>query len=449
MNIIKKYLLLALISLLHLPLFADNNSVNSITLARIVFEELSMPSAIFVGEALPCDFRIYNGTLQKIKDYTVNFYLNDEVVSTYSGENLASGNGYNVSIIIPIPETFKKGQYEFTIGFTKVNGETLETVYKSSKRRTVSIVAEKLPRVGVMEEITARWCGWCPRGHVGIEKLQNKFKDSFIGITIHGYKDPMYYPNYPIKGLTSYPSCVLNRTGHSMDPYYGTASGIVDDFEKVMKVPATVTVTLDATYNNDSSYIDAVAQIKSLINAEDYSIVFVVTGDDMYHDSQIWKQANYYARYSPSSVPADLKQFAYGEKYGQNPFDYHYNNVVIASSYSDRRINQATLDKLTEDGTTEAHYSIKMPTETTLTKGIKYDHVYVNALVINGNGEIANAAKVHVTSNTTGIESLSKASDAQEVVARYGIDGSRVEDSHKGLQLLKMNDGTVKKVMVK
>ena len=128
MNIIKKYLLLALISLLHLPLFADNNSVNSITLARIVFEELSMPSAIFVGEALPCDFRIYNGTLQKIKDYTVNFYLNDEVVSTYSGENLASGNGYNVSIIIPIPEKLKQGKYEFTIGFKKVNGETLETV---------------------------------------------------------------------------------------------------------------------------------------------------------------------------------------------------------------------------------------------------------------------------------------------------------------------------------
>ena len=56
---------------------------------------------------------------------------------------------------------------------------------------------EPFIRHSVVEEFTGTWCGNCPRGIVGMQRLEEDFGDRFIGIAIHtGTGEPMVIPSY-------------------------------------------------------------------------------------------------------------------------------------------------------------------------------------------------------------------------------------------------------------
>ena len=93
----------------------------------------------------------------------------------------------------------------------------------ASPQTTVQATAapQLFPRTQVIEEGTGTWCGFCPRGIVTIERLQNESKTQknavpFIVIAVHQgqgdyFIEPMEVSDYRFLRFSGFPGGIINR----------------------------------------------------------------------------------------------------------------------------------------------------------------------------------------------------------------------------------------------
>lgn len=357
------------------------------------------------------------------------------------------GLGY-FNIELPADETV--GQIsEKTLTITKVNGAPNEAEVNSVAFRVATIDRMVDHRVAV-EENTGTGCGWCPRGLVGMEKLRKHFGDDFVGIGIHQYNssDAMYIArnSYAPLYFEGAPQCIIERSFYA-DPYYGTNLDICDDVQAAMDYPALAGIEVQGVWNADQSQVEATATVQSLIEGASYGLEFVLIGDGLKGTGSGWNQANYYVQYSQSQLPADLAQFGAGGVNGrQSLTGWTFNDVALSSSYVNGS-NQATgFENMSATEPATSTYTLTLPATSALKAAIDTEKVYVVALLVNTNGTIENAVKAKVVAAGTDGISANK-SDARVVeTARYTLDGRQVTAPQRGLHIIKMSDGTVRKV---
>ena len=72
-------------------------------------------------------------------------------------------------------------------------------------------------------------------------------------------------------------------------------------------------------------------------------------------------------------------------------------------------------------------------------------------LIDRTSGTIVNAAQCAISDDATGIQSVrnGEGSMADVPAGRYTIDGRKLSTVQKGINIVRMNDGTVRKVLVK
>jgi len=311
-------------------------------------------------------------------------------------------------------------------------------------------VGVKVSRNVVIEEFTGTGCGWCPRGLVGMEKLRNKFGNRFVGIAIHQYNssDPMYPVRYKNIGLNSAPSSKINRVSE-LDPYYGSADDICDDFQAALDEGATASVDVTGAYNDDKTRVDASATITAHADLSGLKLGFVLIADSLTGTSAQWKQQNYYTSYSASQLPADLALFGSGGELGTSSFFWVFNDVAIGTYYENGQY-EMSIGSLAQGESKTIEYSLDMPNKTILVNALKYDYVAVIAMLFDGEGHVINANKYYLGGNDpTGI--INAATDNTNVreVARYTIDGRRISAPQRGMNIVKLSNGQSYKVMVK
>ena len=146
----------------------------------------------------------------------------------------------------------------------------------------------------VAEEATGTWCGWCPRGFVFMEQLEEEEGDAFIGIAVHN-GDPMAVTEYDdgltsFPGFSGFPSVVWERT-EVIDPSAMPAA--FDDYIGNL-TPVGVTVSV-AEHDADSYYFDAKIQFATEMSASDYRYVAVLVENGVTGTGSGYNQANYYA----------------------------------------------------------------------------------------------------------------------------------------------------------
>lgn len=353
------------------------------------------------------------------------------------------GLGGTHSVEIPFAAASEIGKSTVTLTITKVNGEKNACV-KNSATGTLYTVEKEFVKRSVAEQFTGTGCGNCPSGHVAMHNMHNLYGDQFIGIALHQFNssDPMYNNSYDL-GFTGAPQCMVNRSSGILAPY----EQMPEVLKKSLNEIALAEVTVAGTFADEDTKVNATATVNSLV-AGDYDIAFILTADDLTGTTTSWKQQNYFCkgggRYnSQASMPDDLKfLWDKGSSYVET-----YNDVLIASSYVSSK-NKATLPTLVAYGTVNSEYSLKMPTKVALKKALKHDQIYVVALLLDKKtGAIVNAGRARVT-GSTGIENVNNSSEAT-VVARYTVNGVQVSAPVKGVNILKMSDGTTRKVLVK
>ena len=358
------------------------------------------------------------------------------------------GVGGKHTVEIPFAAAPTTGEVPVTLTITKVNGEKNANTSNSASGTLITL-GKAFKKVTVVEENTGTTCPWCSRGHVAMEKMGELYGDQFIGIAWHYFdsSDPMYFVNYSVPGLSygSAPLAVVNRSSSAMDPYFNAISAVATTLDDLPVVEVKVT----GTFAEEDTKVNAKASVESLVSG-DYNIVYALVADGLTGTTNKWKQKNAYSKIyagsnganSKSDLPEDLQPlWDAGETYFAT-----FNDILIASSYTKSK-NNATLPTLVANGVVNSEYTLSMPSSTKIKSAIKKDKVYVVAMVLDKKGAIINAAKSLVT-NSTGIENVNNSSEAT-VVARYNVNGVQIAAPVKGINIVKMSDGTTRKVLVK
>ena len=79
-----------------------------------------------------------------------------------------------ISLMVDVPA--ESGQYIFDLTVDKVNGKTDENDMNDKGQAGILGITKSSPRKTVIEEGTGTWCGWCPRGIAGMEKMALRLK---------------------------------------------------------------------------------------------------------------------------------------------------------------------------------------------------------------------------------------------------------------------------------
>ena len=99
--------------------------------------------------------------------------------------------------------------------------ELQSTTAQSTATVQATAAPQLYPRTQVIEEGTGTWCGFCPRGIVTIERLQNESKTQknavpFIVIAVHQgqgdyFIEPMEVSDYRFLRFSGFPEGIINR----------------------------------------------------------------------------------------------------------------------------------------------------------------------------------------------------------------------------------------------
>lgn len=429
--------------------------------AQAYVEDLNIAdNALSVSSVEPTYMAVNNSALAKVNIVgagknavtTVDYTVAVNGVEKYSGTATLSEPvefAKSGSFEAEIPAETELGQKTLTITVTKVNGTDITPPL--AVENNLYVMSRIAPRGIVVEEYTGTGCQFCPRGWVGMEKLRATFGDSFIGIAIHRYNnsDPMYPSSYANLQFTGAPQCMINR-GSAMDPYYGTTDDICKDFQKALDIPTKVGLEITGEYNEDGTKVVANATIEALADGGPYSVEYVLIADGLEGETSAWRQTNAYASYNASQQPEDMAIFCRGGEYGQQYAYIPFNDVAIASSYSGTRNTAAPTGAMTAGETVNSTFTLAMPVKAVLKNAIKLDKVAVAILVINSNGTIENGAKYYLqpSEELLGISDLNQTTSTKEV-ARYALDGRQLSRAERGINIVRLANGEVVKVLVK
>lgn len=355
--------------------------------------------------------------------------------------------GLSQKVLVPIsfeaPHAI--GQYEVKLRVVNVNGEPNN---KASEVATATFDnISRFDRNAVMEEFTGMDCGYCTKGIAGMMKARAAYPDRFIGIAVHQFRgDLMNNWDYPSICGNSVPACTFNRE-FAGDVY----TEILATVQKVLETETPIDVQATATFTDDSKKEVAVnAKILSSVSAN-YEVVYALVGDGITGKDFI--QTNYYFGDSQGQmgISSDdpFSLFLSGGTYGKPYFLYSYDDVLLSSSYMSG-VNQGGAFSLASDETVDRSYTLKLPTDNTLYNAIVNSNynLYAVVMVLNKFEYVTNACRVKVQDGTVGITETADDAYAPREVGRYTISGRRINGYAPGVNVIRMSDGTTRKVVV-
>ena len=270
-------------------------------------------------------------------------------------------------------------------------------------------------RRSVIEEYTGTWCGNCPRGIVGLQRLEEEFGDRCIPIAVHtGTNEPMQISAYPeLQPGTGIPACAIDR-GEKLDPYKGSSNayhyGIGNDFAARLAEPTEAGLELTAQWNDDYQWdvrFTATTTFSIDSPTAPYRLAFVLLEDGMTGEGRYWAQVNYFsteAGYDDSKTYLDDDMKSWREA-PYNVTDVIYNHVPVNTLGIKQGIQ----------GSIQAPIAAFVPqtytnTVTTLNVKVIQDKSRLSAVALLLNtetGRIVNAAKASILPyNTDAISSI-------------------------------------------
>ena len=330
-------------------------------------------------------------------------------------------------------------KYEKAITITKVNGQP-NAAANPSVSGTLILLSEKPVHVPVVEEFTGTWCGWCPVGFEGMKWLHETYGDKVVLIAAHA-GDIMELEDYaPILNMADgYPSSFINRM-LAVYPHPSYFQYYMPLFMEDYVVPGGVEVT--ANWADDSQttiQMNATTTFRYNDDNANYGVAFVLVEDGLTGTGSNWAQTN---NLSHNSQYADMS-FWYNSP--SKVTGIEYDHVPVGAWGIASGMEQSVPTSFVADEALPFSYDADITS-----KGLIQDKskLSVVALLIDKtNGAVINAAKTSITSDPTAISGIHTATATE--AARYTLDGRQISAPQRGLNIIRLSDGTVRKVIVK
>ena len=374
---------------------------------------------------------------------SISYTIGTEGGSTTEEKTVSVGplalNGFTtLNIPFASDEQARKLQKTFTV--TQVNGNP-NTAKKSSGQGFLISVKKKQSVTPVIEEFTGTWCGWCPRGIVGMDKVHEAYGDQVVQIAAHS-GDIMAISEYQpvINTYTEgYPNSITDRR-YVADPSYSTlvaalnkafarvAQGSIDlqaEWSSNFKTKVVFNTTTRFSYNDDDGQ---------------YGIAYLLVEDGLTGTGSNWSQTNYY---SGQTVGGDMTWWCQA---ASTVTGITYNHVVVAGWEALNGVNGSVNPTIVADEEQEYSYSASISGKSLIQDKTKLKAVVL--LIDRATGMIVNAAQSAIADFGTAVSTVQGAEkNAQRDV--YDLSGRKLSVSQKGINIIRMNDGTVKKVLMK
>lgn len=417
-------------------------------------------------DKLPFQFYVKNYGSSECKAASFDITIDKQVVAnlaipegaTIGGET----TGFNASLNLSEYD-IENGTHLLGVQVKTVNGEAAsgytDDDVASTQFRTYSETASR--QYNLLEHFTSSTCTYCPLGYDMLRALQ-KQRDDVAWVAIHGTQDesnPDPYEHADAMGTifayssTGFPTANLNRfpvtndgslaVVIASDDPEGMATSIGNVFDQIDEiVPSQVKLDIEANFT--SGKVPAM---------NPGTLKVTVKGTGVKGAGKILEDAVLGLYITENGlVSGQLNGSKWVSKFN------HENVLRVIGT------DNAWGDAITWDGDNfEKTYEIEIPKKT-------YDYSQGNTLNAvafvslpflfeNGGKLYANADLNNVWVNqcqflqiaegaSTAIKGVETSENAT-VVARYAADGSQISAPVKGINILKMSDGTTRKVVVK
>lgn len=351
-----------------------------------------------------------------VTNYAVKYTVDGKSAKTLAIQKSVAVNATDTfSVALPSTEV---GTHHVQFIIDQVNGEADAYTPNDTVSALLTVKDPAFKRRVVCEEGTGTWCGWCPRGMVGMQLMKEAHPDQFIAISIHG-NDALeidsttaysYRPLLKTTAFAGFPTCIVDRRV-SGDPY----GDIATLYKMETSSDCHISYHVTATWNADSTVAEVKGTFMSDVDmaSPNYYAAYVVLEDSVTG----YIQTNYFHD--------NENGYMYGwEKKAEHTKDFAYNDLArgIFASF---------------DGTPAVTSSVKAKMPVTVSYSVpipptvrRKDKVHIAGLIINHTtGYIENACDV--TSIVTDGISAPSASGTSASVVKRGND-----------VLVSMNDDT-------
>jgi hypothetical protein len=343
---------------------------------------------------------IKNIGLNPITSIDISWSVNSETknIDNIKGLNIAPDSTYSfVHIINWNPKNI--GEQSFNINIEKVNDAKDPDEKNNSISKKIYIVNEVFQKSVLVEEGTGTWCQYCPYGIVGLKNAYHKYKDSnFIPIAIHN-DDPMTLTEYDTSiNFEFYPNAKINRRAAPVYPFFEELENSFSTENKIVPI-GKVTVT-NSSWNPSTREINinVSAQFGVDISNSNFNIGAIIVENAVTGTSKDYSQAN--ALSNDNTIdPKDATDWE-GKNWINLP------NPVPAADMIYDHVGRALLGGFNGvSNIIPASVTYNTPYTTKFTHILPADQdekeiEIVPVLIDNVTGEIVNAQKVKLNTNT-------------------------------------------------
>jgi len=335
-------------------------------------------------------------------------------------QTITAGNTYNFNCATPLAAV-AGNSYNVEVTVVAANDADGSNNMLAASHTALTSIPTK---VVVGEEKTGTWCGFCPRGAVGLAGMEAT--SDFIGIAVHN-SDPMAIANYDAgtatyhPDFTGYPHGAVDRviggdpsTFNTMHPQRASAI-----------VPCAVN-NITAIYNQATSMISVSADADFVGNVTgEFRMSCVIIEDDIQTTGNGWDQVNYYTGNAYGPLVDPVSGFAWhtaADPVAPTAFG-GYDHVAISLSNNDILGDAGSLTMNPTIGTQNhafADIAGSVVTDQTMAKS----HAVV--MIVNAaTGEIVNAG-ISTISVVTSTEKIADAKFALTVFPNPTVDNAVV-----------------------
>ena len=359
--------------------------------------------------------------------------------------------GYK-AVTMDVPAVSVPTDAIFYADVTKANGQdnAIEDLEAQCNVFVMNFLPKKRP---LMEEYTGTWCGYCPRGFVGLEKMAELYPEDFIALSYHN-ADPMEVTeNFP-NDVQGFPAAYLDRA-QEVDAYYGSGNvdfGIEQTWLQRCQDFGTADVDVEAAWSEDESTIDIKSTVK-FARSEDYAgyrMAYAVVADGLTGTTDDWAQSNYFAN-GAYGYPLYMDQFSKG---ADKVTGLVFNDVFAAAT--DYSGVEGSLPESVTEGESYTHtYSFSAADIVNLNYEPMIQNknkVRVVAILVTEWGDVLNANRCKVT-GATAISTVNGTSDTVVKTEYFDLAGRKVLLPANGIyvksQQMKNGQTVTTKVVIK
>ena len=345
-----------------------------------------------------------------------------EVEATYGSLSLTKGQKYEFEMPAAIQLVYGE-ELDYQVIAVVNNAVTTDPINCQA-----TALMQKFHKNIVVEEATGMWCTYCPSGIVAMERLEEKYPDTFIGLALH-YNDQLAVDDY-VSDLSfpdGFPTGWINRRFYC-DPmvkieedgqtkYTMLNGGFETYYLEEMALPAVAEIDVVAKqegkdYRVMSTLCFAIDDVDA-----DYRIAYAIIENDVTGNG--YYQVNGY-----SGQEVDMGGF---EDLPATIYDIEFQHVVRAI-YDDYQGVAGSVPTEISGGEKYTHeYLVELPSTVGDAKNVEV----VAMLIDMKTDAIINADKVDLLSGieAVGVDGLAMQCDAVDGMVRVKVIGDVAYDS--------------------